>query len=96
MRDLYDAIVIGGGPAGSTVASLLARGGWRVALAERKEFPRRKVCGEYFSGANWPLLQRLGLAESIRQSSGPVIRRVALFAGNSSITAELPGARQHD
>ena len=50
----FDAVVIGGGPGGATTAMLLARAGWSVAVIERQRFPRRKVCGEYLSGANWP------------------------------------------
>ena len=58
-----DALIIGGGPAGSAAAILLAKAGWRVTIVERKEFPRRKVCGEYLSATNWPLLESLGIAE---------------------------------
>src|SRR5437016_2497832 len=57
----FDAVVIGGGPAGATAALLLAEAGWAVALIEQKQFPRRKVCGEYLSATNWPLLTRLGI-----------------------------------
>ena len=42
----FDAVIIGAGPAGSTVAIELARAGWSVALIEKQRFPRRKVCGE--------------------------------------------------
>jgi flavin-dependent dehydrogenase len=56
----YDALVIGGGPAGATTALLLARAGWSVALVERKAFPRRKVCGEFISATSEPLLRDLG------------------------------------
>ena len=45
----HDALIIGGGPAGATVALLLAKGGWSVAVTEKAAFPRRKVCGEFIS-----------------------------------------------
>jgi len=54
--DHFDAIVIGGGPAGATAAWLLARAGWSVGVLERQPFPRRKVCGEYLSSTSLPLL----------------------------------------
>ncbi|MCZ7625759.1 MAG: FAD-dependent monooxygenase [Candidatus Methylomirabilis sp.] len=41
----YDAIVVGGGPAGATAALTLAKGGARVLLLERRRLPRYKPCG---------------------------------------------------
>ncbi len=42
---VYDVIVIGGGPSGSIAAYLLAREGFHVAVVEKKNFPRPKLCG---------------------------------------------------
>ena len=89
-REEFDALVIGGGPGGAATALLLARAGWSVAVVERQAFPRRKVCGEYLSAANWPLLESLGVAEAFDRHSGPEIRRVGLLAGDSFVDAELP------
>jgi flavin-dependent dehydrogenase len=90
MPDRFDALVIGGGPGGSTVALLLARAGWSVALVERHRFPRRKVCGEYVSGTNLPLLNLLGLSEPFGDTGGPEVRRVGLFSGAAMLSALLP------
>ena len=79
MADLFDAVVLGGGPGGATAALLLARAGWSVAVIERARFPRRKVCGEYLSATNFPLLRRLGVAEDFLKSAGPPVRQVGLF-----------------
>lgn len=90
MQTAYDAIIIGGGPAGSSAAILLSQAGWSVALLEAKPFPRRKVCGECIAGSNLPLLDALGIGEALRRSAGPQLRRVALWRGEQSITSALP------
>lgn len=57
----WDAIVIGAGPAGSLAALELARGGARVLLVERSEFPRQKVCGACLNGRALEVLRVSGL-----------------------------------
>jgi flavin-dependent dehydrogenase len=89
----FDAIVIGGGPAGSSLAALLAGRGRSVALIERAPFPRRKVCGEFISGVSFALLERLGLGEAVRSRAGPEIRRVGLLSGRRLIEAPMPAGR---
>jgi 2-polyprenyl-6-methoxyphenol hydroxylase-like FAD-dependent oxidoreductase len=85
-----DAVVIGGGPAGATVALLLARAGWSVDVIEQAAFPRRKVCGEFLSATNLPLLREIGLADDFLSLAGPAVRRVGVFAGAHAVTAEMP------
>jgi menaquinone-9 beta-reductase len=58
---VFDVIVAGAGPAGSTLALRLARAGRRTALVDSAVFPRQKVCGEYLSAAAWRILDDLGL-----------------------------------
>jgi flavin-dependent dehydrogenase len=60
-----DVLVIGGGPAGSTIATLLADKGHRVAVLEKDHHPRFHI-GESLLPANLPLLERLGVAEEVR------------------------------
>jgi flavin-dependent dehydrogenase len=60
-----DVAVIGGGPAGSTAAALLAERGLRVALFEKSRHPRFHI-GESLLPANLPLFERLGVADEVR------------------------------
>ena len=58
-------VVLGGGPAGSTTATLLARQGWPVTLLERERFPREHV-GESLLPASIPILETLGVLERVQ------------------------------
>lgn len=53
--------VVGAGPAGSTLAALLAGRGVSVALIDRDTFPRDKLCGEFLSYDALPILDRIGI-----------------------------------
>jgi 2-polyprenyl-6-methoxyphenol hydroxylase-like FAD-dependent oxidoreductase len=93
VKDLYDALVIGGGVAGATAAILLAGAGWSVAVVEKRVFPRRKVCGECVAAPNLELLDALGLGGDFGALAGPPLERVALYAGESEVRADLPRLR---
>ena len=62
---LWDALVVGGGPAGAITALELARSGARVAVVERSEMPRPKPCGDCLSAAATALLRELGLLDRV-------------------------------
>ena len=66
----YDTIVIGGGPAGSTVATLVAEQGHRVLLLERATTPQFKI-GESLIPATYWTFKRLGMLEKLRTSHFP-------------------------
>jgi flavin-dependent dehydrogenase len=84
---IFDAIVIGAGPAGSTVARLLAASDWHVALVEKDEFPCRKVCGEFISAPTHAILDACGIGSAFRKKAGPEVRRIALFSSETMVTA---------
>lgn len=90
-RPEYDAIVVGGGPAGSTATCLLAEAGHSVALLERRAYPRGKVCGGCLSQKTVRFLDR------VFSLPVPALRReglidftgtgYALYIGNRRILA---------
>ena len=71
-----DVLVVGGGPAGSSAAAILAERGHRVVLIEKARHPRFHI-GESLLPANLPLFERLGVAAEIRAIGLP--KRGAVF-----------------
>ena len=69
-HNTYDTIVIGGGPAGSTVATLVAEQGHRVLLLEREAEPKFKI-GESLIPATYWTFKRLGMLKKLRTSHFP-------------------------
>lgn len=63
--DECDILVIGGGPGGSTAATLLARKGWKVLQLEKAHHPRFHI-GESLLPMNMPVLERLGVMDKVR------------------------------
>ena len=63
----YDLIVVGGGPAGSTLALYAARQGLEVLLLEKERFPRDKVCGDALPIPCLRLLKELGLLAAVKE-----------------------------
>ena len=70
MNESFECIVIGGGPAGSTTAALVAEAGGKTLLLEREQMPRFHV-GESLVPATYWTLERLGLIERLKASGFP-------------------------
>src|SRR5438046_614927 len=68
--DMYDVAIIGGGPAGSTAATLLAQAGRRVIVFEREKFPRFHI-GESLLPFSTQTFDRLGVREKLDRTFLP-------------------------
>ena len=93
----YDVIVVGGGPAGSTVGALLADAGRKVLVIDREKFPRFRV-GESLMPATYWTLERLGVLDQMKCSSFPNKHSVQFFAKNGEAAAPYYFSRvnQHE
>ena len=79
-------LVVGGGPAGSASATLLAQAGHSVLLVDRAAFPRDKACSEYMSPEAVRILARLGVLETL-ESAGAFPLEGMKVTGPSGATA---------
>lgn len=83
--------IVGAGPAGSTAAILMARGGWDVMLIEQHRFPRDKVCGECLSADGMAVLERMGLLDELMQLKPVKLTHAAIHAPErESVQLRLP------
>src|SRR5258706_2029304 len=84
--DQLDVIVIGGGPAGSTTSTLIAKAGYRVQLFERARFPRFHIGESLIPDTYW-VLKRLNMLEKMRRSA--FVKKVSVqFVGQSGRLSE--------
>jgi geranylgeranyl reductase family protein len=71
-----DALIVGGGPGGSTAARLLRLAGWNVVVADRARFPRDKVCAGWLTPDVFPLLD---LAPAEYRATGLTLQEITAF-----------------
>ena len=77
----YDCIVLGGGPAGSTTATILADHGHRTLLLERSRFPRHHI-GESLMPQTYDIFARLGVLDKLKASDCPRKASVQFVSAN--------------
>lgn len=80
----YDVIIAGGGPAGSSAAIHLAESGLRVLLAEQKEFPRAKLCGEFISPECFDHFRKLGVADEMLACNPATLTETFFYTRNGN------------
>ncbi len=82
-----DVLVVGGGPAGSSLAFALARRGVDVLLADRARFPRPKPCAEYLSPEASRVLDAMGALGRVERSGAAALSGVRVRAPNGLVIA---------
>ena len=66
MEETCDVFILGGGPAGSTAAGLLAERGWKTVVVDKERHPRFHI-GESMLPMSTPLFERLGVREQVEK-----------------------------
>ena len=87
----YDVAVIGAGPAGSAAAYFLARGGLRVALLDKFDFPRDKTCGDGLTPRALDVLDSMGVLPQVEQYAYPCVALTVRNSDEVTYRIELSG-----
>ncbi len=90
---LWDALVVGAGPAGALASRELARSGLRVLLVDRAHFPREKVCGACLGPAAVDALCGAGLGALLDELGAPTLGAISLRFGERRVRLPLRGGR---
>ncbi len=91
----FDAIVVGGGPAGSGAVMYLKRKNLKVLLLDKTSFPRDKTCGDGISGKSMALVRELGLMPDIEKREHKKITGVLLSSPNGTLLeVPIPKSKQ--
>tara|TARA_B110000438_G_scaffold54025_1_gene54160 strand:+ start:1235 stop:2449 length:1215 start_codon:yes stop_codon:yes gene_type:complete len=85
---MYDLIIVGAGPAGTSAALYGNRLGLQTLLLDKSKFPRDKTCGDALSGKSVKILDDLNLVEGVNKLDGSIIKRI-IFANPKHSECEL-------
>src|SRR4029450_4305856 len=89
--EIFDVAIIGGGPAGSSCAAFCALAGLETLVLERERFPREKVCGDCLNPSSWSVLERLSLAQKVRDLPHSKLTSVEFIAiDGHKVVVDLP------
>jgi flavin-dependent dehydrogenase len=89
--EIFDVAIVGGGPAGSSCAAFCTLAGLNAVVLERARFPREKVCGDCLNPSCWAVLERLSLAERVRDLPHSTLAAVEFIAINGhNVIVDLP------
>ena len=81
---MYDAIIVGAGPAGSSAAIYCNKLGLNTLLLDKSIFPRDKICGDALSGKSVKILEELDLLQDLDKLDGAIVNRIIFGNPNHS------------
>ncbi len=90
MSEIYDAVIIGAGPSGSTTAHYLAKEGFNVLLLDKFNFPRDKTCGDGLTPRALQILDDMGILDTINQVGYRSNKLELISPKGHTATAPLP------
>jgi flavin-dependent dehydrogenase len=102
MEENCDVFILGGGPAGSTAAALLAEKGWKTVIVDKERHPRFHI-GESMLPMSTPLFERLGVREQVEKIGmikygaefvSPLERHTVTFDFSRACNADYPSTYQ--
>jgi flavin-dependent dehydrogenase len=102
MEETCDVFVLGGGPAGSTAAGLLAERGWKTVVVDKERHPRFHI-GESMLPMSTPLFERLGVREQVEKIGmvkygaefiSPQMKQTVTFDFSLAWNADYPSTYQ--
>lgn len=79
-----EVIVVGGGPAGSTLAAALAQRGHSVVLLDKASFPRHKACSEYINPGAVQVLAEIGMTDDVMRAGAHRMDAMVVYAPNGN------------
>jgi geranylgeranyl reductase family protein len=87
--NIYDVVIVGAGPSGSSCAYWLAQAGWSVCLVEKKHFPREKTCGDGLTPRSVHQIAQMGL-EGVVAANGHRYQGLRAYGFGASLDMQWP------
>ena len=94
---MFDVIIVGAGPAGTTAALYAHRLGLNCILLDKAVFPRDKICGDALSGKSVRIMRELGILDELNNLDGSEINRITFGSPkNIQFDVNLKGTQNND
>ena len=94
---MFDVIIVGAGPAGTTAALYAHRLGLKCILLDKAVFPRDKICGDALSGKSVRIMRELGILDELNNLDGSEINRITFGSPkNIQFDVNLKGTQNND